>query len=93
MTHALLDHLTRTLGPLPPPAAALCQGAQPLSMSKGQALLHEGERWQHLWWLERGAMRLVDALNLLAQFSRERLGLTGAGSGQERIAQFDQCRR
>lgn len=58
MTHALLDHLTRTLGPLPPPAAALCQGAQPLSMSKGQALLHEGERWQHLWWLERGAMRL-----------------------------------
>ena len=43
---------------LPPPAAALCQGAQPLSMSKGQALLHEGERWKHLWWLERGAMRL-----------------------------------
>lgn len=58
MTHALLDHLTRTLGPLPPSAANLCRDAQPLNLSRGQDLLHEGGHWQHLWWLERGALRL-----------------------------------
>ena len=36
---ALLDHLTRTLGPLPPAAAALCRNARPLDLAKGDALL------------------------------------------------------
>jgi len=55
---ALLAHLTRALGPLPPTMAALCQQAQPTMLAKGAALLHEGVRWQHLWWLEHGALRL-----------------------------------
>ena len=54
----LLDHLGRALGPLPPAAANLCQQARPCDLAKGEALLREGERWQHLWWLERGALRL-----------------------------------
>ena len=58
MNHALLDHLTHTLGALPPSAANLCRDAQPLNLSRGQDLLHEGGHWQHLWWLERGALRL-----------------------------------
>ena len=55
---ALLAHLTRALGPLPPTMAALCQQAQPTMLAKGAALLREGVRWQHLWWLEHGALRL-----------------------------------
>lgn len=55
---ALLNHLTRTLGPLPPAADELCQRAHPVDLARGEALLREGERWQHLWWLERGALRL-----------------------------------
>ena len=55
---ALLNHLTRTLGPLPPAADDLCQRAHPVDLARGEALLREGERWQHLWWLERGALRL-----------------------------------
>ena len=54
----LLDHLTRTLGPLPPATAALCRNARPRDLAKGETLLHEGECWQRLWWLERGALRL-----------------------------------
>lgn len=55
---ALSDHFTRTLGPLPPAADDLCRQARPAALAKGGALLREGERWQHLWWLERGALRL-----------------------------------
>ena len=55
---ALLTHLTTALGPLPPAATALCAAARPLELAKGEALLREGERWQQLWWLERGALRL-----------------------------------
>ena len=55
---ALLDHLSTTLGPLPPSAAELCQQTRPMALPKGVALLRAGERWQHLWWLERGALRL-----------------------------------
>lgn len=54
----LLDHLTGSLGPLPPAAAALCRQARTTDLIKGEALLREGEHWQHLWWLERGALRL-----------------------------------
>lgn len=56
--HPLIEHLSAALGPLPPAAAALCRQAQPVALAKGQALLHEGGHWQHLWWLERGALRL-----------------------------------
>ena len=55
---ALLDQLSRALGPLPLAAADLCRQARPADLAKGEALLREGERWQHLWWLERGALRL-----------------------------------
>lgn len=54
----LLDHLTASLGPLPPAAADLCSQARPADLAKGDALLREGDHWQHLWWLERGALRL-----------------------------------
>lgn len=54
----LLDHLNATLGPLPPAAQALCHAARPAVLAKGEALLREGEHWQHMWWLERGALRL-----------------------------------
>lgn len=57
-THALLNHLAHTLGALPPGARALCEQARPMDLNKGNALLREGGRWQHLWWLERGALRL-----------------------------------
>lgn len=58
MPHPLLDHLSAMLGPLPPAVDRLCRRSQPLDLTKGQALLREGECWQHLWWLERGALRL-----------------------------------
>ena len=56
--HALLSHLAHTLGALPSGAVSLCEQARPMDLNKGDALLREGERWQHLWWLERGALRL-----------------------------------
>lgn len=57
-THPLLNHLTHALGPLPQAVVDLCQQMRPIDTAKGAALLREGERWQHLWWLERGALRL-----------------------------------
>lgn len=58
MNTPLLNHLHAALGPLPSAADELCRQARPLDLSKGEALLREGERWQHLWWLGRGALRL-----------------------------------
>lgn len=58
MNTALLHHLHTALGPLPPAADELCRQARPIDLAKGAALLREGDRWQHLWWLERGALRL-----------------------------------
>lgn len=58
MNTALLHHLHTALGPLPPAADELCGQARPIDLAKGAALLREGDRWQHLWWLERGALRL-----------------------------------
>ena len=43
--------------------------------------------------LECGAMSPVEMLDMPTQFGSERLGLTGAGSRQERIAQFNQRHR
>lgn len=56
--HPLLDHLTAILGPVPRAAGHLCRQARPADLARGEALLREGESWQHLWWLERGALRL-----------------------------------
>lgn len=58
MNTALLNHLHAALGPLPPAADDLCRQVRPTDLTKGEALLREGGRWQHLWWLERGALRL-----------------------------------
>jgi CRP-like cAMP-binding protein len=58
MNSALLHHLHTALGALPPAADGLCGQARPIDLAKGEALLREGDRWQHLWWLERGALRL-----------------------------------
>lgn len=58
MPQALAQHLHRLLGPLPPAAAAACASAQPHHLSSGAPLLHVGETWRHLWWVERGAFRL-----------------------------------
>jgi CRP-like cAMP-binding protein len=55
---ALLAQLSGMLGPLPDQAVELCVSARPTDLAKGKALLREGERWQQLWWLERGALRL-----------------------------------
>lgn len=54
----LLSHLTQALGPVPSAVMGLCQQTRPCDLAKGAALLREGDRWQHLWWLERGALRL-----------------------------------
>lgn len=58
MNTALLTHLHTALCPMPSAASDLCHQAHPTDLAKGEALLREGERWQHLWWLERGALRL-----------------------------------
>lgn len=50
--------LTQLLGPPPEPVAAWWASAQCLSVQRGQPLLRAGDRWQHLWWVERGALRL-----------------------------------
>lgn len=57
-SHPLLDHLRNSLGPLPSAVNDLCRHARPAALTKGEALLQQGDRWQHLWWLEQGALRL-----------------------------------
>lgn len=54
----LTGHLTNVLGPLPDNAHEAVQAAERHELAKGEALLRAGERWQHLWWVERGCMRL-----------------------------------
>jgi len=58
MEAELSQRLQQLLGPLPPAAAGVAAGAAPLALAAGQALLRAGERWQHLWWVERGCCRL-----------------------------------
>lgn len=50
--------LTQLLGPPPPPFRAWWDSARRLQLQRGQRLLQAGDRWQHLWWVERGALRL-----------------------------------
>ena len=50
--------LMRRLGALPDPALELCAAARPSTVHRGQSLLRAGEHWQHLWWVESGALRL-----------------------------------
>jgi CRP-like cAMP-binding protein len=52
------DALMRRLGALPNAALALCATARPRTFTRGRSLLRAGEHWQHLWWVERGALRL-----------------------------------
>lgn len=76
-SHRLLEHLTPALGPLPAAAAERCQQAQAMHLAKGEALLRAGEHWQHLWWLERGALRLY-YLDRDGQASNKNFYLDGA---------------
>jgi CRP-like cAMP-binding protein len=56
--NALAHHLTAALGTLPADALAIARAAQKRELAKGEALLRAEERWQHLWWIERGCLRL-----------------------------------
>ncbi|KAB2900862.1 MAG: Crp/Fnr family transcriptional regulator [Burkholderiaceae bacterium] len=50
--------LNRLLGTLPAAAQAWVTTAQPRQARRGTPLLSAGSPWQHLWWVERGALRL-----------------------------------
>jgi hypothetical protein len=50
--------LTQLLGHPPLPIQAWWDSARCLHLQRGQRLLQAGDRWQHLWWVERGALRL-----------------------------------
>ena len=50
--------LTQLLGEPPAPVQAWWASAQRVQLQRGQPLLQAGDRWQHLWWVERGALRL-----------------------------------
>lgn len=50
--------LTQLLGNAPAAVQAWWASAQRLQPRRGQALLQANDRWQHLWWVERGALRL-----------------------------------
>lgn len=58
-SHPLLTLFASRLGaPLPGEASALLQQAKAADLPPGTTLLRAGECWQHLWWLERGLLRL-----------------------------------
>lgn len=50
--------LTQVLGPPPTAVEAWWGHAERRSLQRGQPLLRAGEHWRHLWWVERGALRL-----------------------------------
>ena len=50
--------LTQVLGPPPTAVETWWSSAQCLQLQRGQPLLRAGEHWRHLWWVERGALRL-----------------------------------
>ncbi|HEX5739419.1 MAG TPA: Crp/Fnr family transcriptional regulator [Hydrogenophaga sp.] len=58
MTTPLSHHLGALLGPLPEAARTAAESAHRLTPMAGDALLRDGERWQHLWWVVSGAFRL-----------------------------------
>lgn len=55
MEHRLLQMLPRASAALRRQLVALVQS---VTLDKGQLLLPAGTRWQHLWWVEQGALRL-----------------------------------
>lgn len=58
MSNPLALFLTDLLGVPPPALAAWWASAERRILERSQPLLRAGERWQHLWWVERGALRL-----------------------------------
>jgi CRP-like cAMP-binding protein len=58
MPHPLTLHLQAALGQLPQNLAELIASAQQRPLASGEALLCEGDRWTHLWWIEQGSFRL-----------------------------------
>ena len=58
VSNPLTLFLTQLLGCPPPPVADWWASAQRLTFARGQPLLRAGDRWQHLWWVERGGLRL-----------------------------------
>jgi CRP-like cAMP-binding protein len=50
--------LTELLDTPPPAVQAWWASAERRVFERGQALLRAGEHWRHLWWVERGALRL-----------------------------------
>ena len=54
----ITQHLTKTLGALTAEALAVGLAAEQHALAKGEALLRAGDCWQHLWWVERGCLRL-----------------------------------
>ena len=58
MSTSLTLFLTELLGAPPPAVRAWWACAERRLRERGQPLLRAGERWRHLWWVERGALRL-----------------------------------
>jgi CRP-like cAMP-binding protein len=54
----LQSFLASTLGPLPERAAAVVASSCAMQIGGGDALLHAGDRWSSLFWLESGVLRL-----------------------------------
>ncbi len=54
----LARFLTRQLGDPPPAVEAWWSQAQPRDLPRGRMLQQAGQPWRHLWWVERGALRL-----------------------------------
>jgi CRP-like cAMP-binding protein len=77
MSTPLLQHLGQLLGELAPPARHAAAQAQRLTLQPGESLLREGDRWQHLWWVTRGALRLY-YLDRNGQASNKNFFLEGA---------------
>lgn len=58
--HALIGKLESGMGmPLPDSARHLCEEAAICrALTRGETLQADGEHWRHLWWIERGALRM-----------------------------------
>ena len=52
--------LTELLGTPPPAIETWWARAERRLLERGQPLLRAGEHWQHLWWVEHGALRLYN---------------------------------
>ena len=77
MSSPLTRHLQTVLGTLPPQALQLVEGAPRHALQAGSTLLRDGDRWQHLWWVGKGALRLY-YLNRNGQASNKNFFLDGA---------------